>query len=235
MSSGANFSYGMVFTGETSGFKAAAQEVKGELTSLKTFTMQWGDTTEKATGVGFRGLRSMIWGTQLLMMYGGFLYQNMIREELATMSLETAQQNYNEAVREYGVNSEQAINAAKMIERQQLLVARANQMAMLMTVSFGLQIAATTAEFLRQLPVLTLTISKYWALASAKVAASGWMAPVMAAAIGIGVGAIAGYSINQARQTNVTVNIDNQGNQDLHKAMAEAERKATYELRRGGG
>jgi hypothetical protein len=180
-------------------------------------------------------MRGMIWSTQLVLMYGGFLYQNMIREELATNTVANAQDTYNRAVREYGTNSEQAIRAARNLENAQMLVARANTMATLMTASFGFQLISTGVQIAQQIPQIMKYTGELWAMATAQAAAHPWLVPAMiGGAVAIGAVAAGSYAYGLS-QNNINVNIDNRGNQDLHNAFTEAERRATYELRRTSG
>ncbi len=196
-------------------------------------SMNFSGMNNAVTGFGDnwgRTMRGMIWSTQLAIMYGGFLYQNMLKEELQTNTLANAQDTYNRAVKEYGVNSDQAIRAARNLENAQMLVTRANTMATLMTASFGFQLVATGIQIVQQFPALTTYAAKLWAIATAQAAAHPWLVPAMIAGVAA-VGVAGAYAYGQS-QNNINVNIDNRGNTDLHNAFAEAERKATYELRR---
>lgn len=231
MSSG-NFPYFISITGDTSAWRPAATEVKSDLVSLKTLTIEWGNEGAKANQLNVGAMRGMIWGTQLLLMYGGFLYQNMIREELATMSLETAQENYNKAIREYGTSSEEAVRAGKNLERQTILVGKANQMSGLMMISFGLQFASTVG--LQVLPALTKWITSTDVLLAKQVMLHALSGPAGWALLagGLTAGAVAGYAISQSFQNNVNVNVTANGSNGLNQAFDEAERRATYLLRR---
>jgi hypothetical protein len=205
MSSG-NYPYFISITGDTSMWRPAAQEIKTDLMEIKTMLVEWGGVTKRTGQSNMNVFRSMIWSAQIFGMYLSFLYMWQIRQETTTNTLANAQDTYNDAVKRYGPSSEQAIRAARNLENAQLLVNRATTMTTLMMASFGMQAVVTGAQILSQIPALNAYASSLWTVASAKVAASGWLAPAMAAAIGVGVGAVAGYAISQAAQPQININ-----------------------------
>lgn len=225
-----NFDYGMTLGAIWTG-TSAIQQATTDLTTF-TMTVKWVEPAAEKMATGYnRGITRMIWGTQLLIMYGGFLYQNMIREELMVNTLANAQDRYNEAVREYGPNSEQAIRAARALENAQTLVARANTMATLMTVSFGFQIVATGVQIVQQLPRLLAWVSAHWALASAQAALEPYKAPLMIGAA-LAVGAVAGYGVSQLTM-NSTYNLNATEGQ-LSQAQDWEKRETMRRLRAAG-
>jgi len=225
-----SFSYGVVFTGDSTGYQQAQQQVVEGLQEVTQYSITFGETQERVSQVSIRGIQQMIFGTQMLIWIGGMAYTGMMRQEGAAIAVEQAQENLNHAIAQYGANSTQARRAARSLERAQLYVARANQMATFSMFSLGLQIVQAGLYFVRYLPQLTAWVSSMWSLAAAQAALKPWLVPAMVAGAAAVGGIAAGYAISQSTTVNVNINQDT----DLSSAFDEAKRKATYELRRAG-
>lgn len=224
------FNIGAVWTGG-----AAVEQAKASMSELPTMTAQWGQAAVQAGASYGRVMGSAIWSTQLLLMYGSFLYQNMIREELSTDALTTAQENYNDAVRDFGAGSEKAVDAAKQLEKAQLLVARANTMATLMTVSFGLQAVSTAIMIGKQLiPALLTWIETNEALTTSQILLQAMSGPAGWAALagGLAVAGVVGYAVGQMNQTtiNAPVNVTG-GEKELDTALDKLNKKVKQDYR----
>lgn len=225
-----SFSYGIVFTGDSTGFQQAQEQVTEGIQEITTYTITFGETQERVSQVSLRGISQMLFGMQMLTWMTSMAATASMRQEGATIAVEQAQENYNNAVARYGASSRQAQRAARSLERAQLYVSRANMMATFSMISFGMQIVQAGLYFVRYLPQLGAWVAQMWSLAAAQAALKPWLVPAMVAGVAAIGGMAAGYTISQTNNVNVNINQDT----DLASAFDEAERKATYELRRTG-
>jgi hypothetical protein len=244
--SSSSFTYGIVFTGDSTAFQVAKRQVAQGLQDLTHYTVTFGETSERVSQISTRGLSRLIFGTQMLTWFTSMAMTASLRQEAALLSVEQAQENYNEAVRRYGMSSRQARRAARQLERAQLYVARANQMAAFSMVSMGLQIAQMGVQIASQFKILDIFIAK---LATIKALSGplGWIALLGAGAVAAGAWAYAfgptllrhrvvmtGIGTYQGLRVG-PINVSVAGRGDLHRAFEEAEYRATMELRRKGG
>ncbi len=227
------YNYGLVFQASSVGF----EQVKADLQEGTTLTMVFGDEARKAgeraeAGFmrGYRGISRMVFGFQMLSWIGSMTYSSLMRQEVAMITIEQAQESLNDAIAKYGAHSKQAQRAARSLERAQLYVSRANTMAVFSFASLGMQIGQAGIYMVQYLPQLSAWVAQMWSAVAAQAAMRPWMVPAMAAgALAVG-GIAAGYAIGQGTTVNVAVNADRS---NLHEAFQEAERQASDELSSG--
>lgn len=221
------FEHSIVFNTKYS--PEGAMALKSDLAELGEYTITWGKAAEEAAGMSARAFRNMLFGTQMALFYGSMLYTASMRQQTAALSLEEAQDRLNRAIRDYGVNSEQATSAARSLERQQLLVQRANILTTISTIGMGLQLVNVGVQIYSQLPILTQYVTTLWSMVAAQAALHPWMIPAIVGAVGVVGGLAGGFAISS--QFNMKGMTEN----DLNEALAEHDRRARYEFRRAVG
>lgn len=191
------------------------------------------DTTgQKFVQMGFltsRSFRMMIFSAQMGVFYISLLISAQDRALTSALTLEDAQESYNRAIRDYGVGSEQAVSAARRLERAQIMIGRANTLATLSYVGMGLQIVSFSAQLLRSIGPMSLYIAKIWAMVTAQAALKPWLVPAMIGAAGVMAGVAAGFSFS------TQINMQGASERDLNRALEEHDRRARYEFRRASG
>lgn len=222
--------YGMNVTGVYTGGPAFTQATS-DLERLRkegyNLNFVFGEEMPKAVG---RGTRQMIFGLQMGVFYTSMFISALFRAQSATLQVEDAQEDYNRAVQRYGVNSEQAQEAARRLERVQLYVQRANLLATFSTIGLGMQLVQLGNQFLLQIPKIEAfktSLMSLWAM----IPGWGWALLIGGAIVGAGVG---GYMLSQS-QINVETNINISREEELEEALEEQKRRARYELRRSSG
>lgn len=225
--------YGISFQG-TSNVSGVIQTLTAELDTVKSKIREVNQETSGLGSFSTRGLQRGIFGLQMGVFYTGMLISAQTRAQLSALRLADAQEVYNKTLAEYGINSKQAVEAAKRLERAQLQAQQSNTLTTLSYVGMALQLVnvATTMKTVF-LPTILKATMAIWghvsALAAQAIAyaiAHPWMTAAMLAAGAAVAGALAAYSI--------TVNVDGKGmtDSDLSAAFAEAERQTRYQYRR---
>ncbi len=226
---GASQPYGVIFYGDVSQLQGAVGQATMSFEPMKIKYGEVAQASEISTYRQLMSLRSVIFSVQMATFYISMFASGMLRSESSTISVERAQRNYNEAIREHGRGSEEARDALDSLTQAQIYYQRATTMSSIMTISLGLQAVSMGVSFIQAIPAIKAmitTLQTYNVVAAVSKALSGpygWA--LLIGGVAVGVGAVA--AIN-----NINVNVENKGN--LHSAFEEAERKATYELRRGG-
>jgi len=147
--------YKSVFTAENRTQETVDQVVEG-IERISSTTITIGQKAEEAAGMSMRAFSRLLFTFQMGVFYVGMLSSAMYQNESAAIAVENAQDSYNSAVKDYGVNSEQAIRAERTLIRTRKMVETANLRASLSWVGMGLQIVNVSAVLLRSAGVTKL-------------------------------------------------------------------------------
>lgn len=140
--------YHMTFTGDST-TRASADQTISDVGRVKTATIELGTATQEAVGMSMRAFSRLLFTFQMGIFYVGMLTSAIYQSESAAIAVENAQDSYNRAIREYGVNSEQAVRAERTLVRTRKMVETANLRAKLSYVGMGLQVVNLSAVLLR--------------------------------------------------------------------------------------
>jgi hypothetical protein len=182
----------------------------------------------------------------------GFMFNMMesalMRQEMASMMAENAQNRLNDAVARYGVNSEQARRAAKQYESEMAYLNNANLranvsmglMATQLILQSGLLDAATLAQIRHAAAVAATTLAHWAEVAALKAKAimeailsGGTAIPMMliGAAAGVAIVGIASVPTVGA-SANINVKTDVNVETDVDDALKKQNQQVKDELKR---
>jgi hypothetical protein len=206
---GANQPYGVIFYGDTTQLQGSVGQVKA---SVEGLVIPYGEVAAASEMSSYRQMRAwqgVIFGLQMSTFYISMFASGLLRSESSAISVERAQRNYNQAVREYGRNSEQARNALDSLTQAQIYNQRATTMSSIMTVSLGLQAVSMGVSFLRAVPGIMQATSALWAYAAAQAAAHPWLVPAMLAGVAVAL-AVQQSATRPTPSTSVSVSISDE-------------------------
>ncbi|MCW3994926.1 MAG: hypothetical protein NWE98_02100 [Candidatus Bathyarchaeota archaeon] len=178
-------------------------------------------------------LRGLIFGLQMTAFSITMITSYMYSMESAQLSLQGAQERYNEALREHGAASSEARSALRSLEQAQINYQRSATMSQIMTISLGLQFVSLVISSYQAIPAiqkLTDSLKAYNTVSAISKAMNPWGWVALAGGIAIGAGAV--YAINQMQnnqKSNVNVAI-----QYDEGVIAEFERIATNKTKNVG-
>jgi len=173
----------------------------------------------------------------------------LMRQEMAQYMVTNAQDAYNQAVERYGPASDQAMQAHRRLQQMIDYTDKANMRANISTALLTTQIVlqtgilegATRAQIVHQATMAATTIqhgletAAIWAKNAAMATYRALQGPAGWAILAGAGAAMAGYGIwtlSQSQQTNIVVNVDNRGKENLDEAFAEAQKQTERYLRR---
>lgn len=226
-----NYEYSGVLTARSTA-QPAFQSYTWSLETIKTKTEEVGEASSLMAMATSRSFRMMIFGAQMAIFYTSMLISAQDRTRTATLSLEDAQQSYNEALA--SGDPDQVARAHRRLERAQLYVARANQLATLSYVGMGLQVLNFASSLARAIPMLGKYTAQLWAMATAQAAAKPWLVPAMVAGAGTVARLAAGYYMGTVNVGGTTVNVGG-SEAELRRKLRRREDEIVNEVFRSGG
>ncbi len=230
---GNTFVYSMTFRGESAELVGTVDTVKSHVVSLGETAEQTSNKWSQAQTTMIRGWQRMLFGVQMGIFYFSMLISVSDSIRTTTLSLEEAQADYNKTLSEYGFYSEEAVSAGRRLEKAQIAVRRANELATLSYVGMGLQVVNLGLEIARNLPQIYAWISAQWASATASAAAAPWKAPLIIGAAAAVAGVAGGYMLSST--LNYSGGTSKSDLDDFERAQQARDRQERYDLRRATG
>jgi hypothetical protein len=198
--------YGMVFNAVNYA-TPAIQEIVTGMQEIQTYSITVGQTTQQMGAMSYAGFRQLAFGAQMGLFYTTMLYGWMMRSESATISVERAQRNYNDAMQKYGASSEQAVSAMQSLEQAQLLQSRASMYNNVLMISMGIQMVSMAGTIYKYaLPALSSLTESITAVGISFKAMLASIGPVGWAMLGIGTATAVGIGVYEATRP-VVVNL----------------------------
>jgi hypothetical protein len=232
-----------------------AAELTRAAQSLEGLTIAGAKVNVTMGGMGRASSESMQ-GLARSVMIVGFMFNMMesalMRQEMASMMAENAQNRLNDAIARYGVNSEQARRAMKQNETEMSYLNNANMRA---NVSMGLMVTtliiqskvlegATLAQIKHTATLATATLGQ-WAHVAALQARALWEAivsgglavPLMVAGGVIATGALGYYAGSMgtgagASKAEINIKTDMNVETDVDDALKKQNQEVKDELKR---
>jgi len=212
-----------------------AQQISQQIGQIEEYSMEAQWSISKLGTISTRTFRSILFSAQMGLFYFSMFKSASYRNEAALLSLESAQERYTEAIRKYGSNSQEAVTAARQLQRAQLYYQRTVQQSNLMTLAMSLQMVSFGATLVQTIPQITKFIATLKTLNVTLAVTKALSSPWGWVGLGIAVAGIAGayaYMASRPPELPSTLNINTRT--DLDEVLEEYKRRLKRAIQQGG-